>query len=371
VQVSVGGAAGRFSSRRVYIDWARGIAVLLMIGAHTLDAWTRASDRTSAAFAAARILGGFAAPLFLWLAGVAVVLSASETARRKGSRAAAVQAICRRGLEIFVLAFLFRLQAFIVTPGNSALSLFRVDILNIMGLAIVAAGVVWGIARTSWLLVLIYGALAAIVSAVTPIVYRGGTLLSALPVWVQWYLRPAGEYTTFVAFPWVGFVFGGAATGALLAAWPDASGGARIHARLAFLGGLLVSAALHLSREWSLYRDASFWTSSPAFFAIRAGVMMLALPVLYCAWRSIKGLEHPFGPLEQFGRHSLFVYWIHVELVYGYASWPLWRALPLWLTGAACLVFSALMYGAVAVRGKLARSSTFRLRGSWIRGEAY
>ena len=30
-----------------YIDWARGIAVLLMIEAHAADAWTRAADKNS------------------------------------------------------------------------------------------------------------------------------------------------------------------------------------------------------------------------------------------------------------------------------------------------------------------------------------
>ena len=29
------------ASRRGYIDWLRGISVLIMIEAHTLDAWTR------------------------------------------------------------------------------------------------------------------------------------------------------------------------------------------------------------------------------------------------------------------------------------------------------------------------------------------
>ena len=48
--------------------------------------------------------------------------------------------ICRRGLEIFILAFLFRLQGFIVTPGSHPVTLFRVDILNIMGPAIAVAG---------------------------------------------------------------------------------------------------------------------------------------------------------------------------------------------------------------------------------------
>src|SRR5262249_59031021 len=31
--------------RRAYIDWARGLAVLLMIEAHAIDAWTRTSDK--------------------------------------------------------------------------------------------------------------------------------------------------------------------------------------------------------------------------------------------------------------------------------------------------------------------------------------
>src|SRR5262245_40168298 len=121
--------------RRIYIDWARGIAVLVMIGAHTLDAWTRAADRGTQAYAWLTILGGFAAPLCLWLAGVGVALSAARTiVITRGTRAAAVEAICRRGIEIFLLAFLFRLQAFVISPGSPPVMLFRVDILNVMGL---------------------------------------------------------------------------------------------------------------------------------------------------------------------------------------------------------------------------------------------
>ena len=80
------------SHRRAYIDWARGIAVLLMIEAHTIDAWTRLQpDRpTDVAFRDATVLGGFAAPLFLWLAGLAVVLRARRAPpERTGSRARA------------------------------------------------------------------------------------------------------------------------------------------------------------------------------------------------------------------------------------------------------------------------------------------
>ena len=146
------------SRRRAYIDWARGIAVLVMIEAHAADAWTRAADKNSIVYRDATILGGFAAPLFLWLAGLAVVLAATRTAERTGSRSRAVEGIVRRGLVIFVLAFLFRVQAFIVSPGNHLVTLFRVDILNIMGPAIVAAGLAWAIARSAPVRVALFSA---------------------------------------------------------------------------------------------------------------------------------------------------------------------------------------------------------------------
>src|SRR6185295_11201727 len=133
------------SNRRSYLDWMRGIAVLLMIQAHTFDAWTRPDVRATAAFRNVTILGGFAAPLFLWLAGIGVVMAATNAARRSGDRASGVSAGCRRGLEIFILAFLFRLQGLIVSPGGHLVTLFRVDILNIMGPAMVVAALVWGI----------------------------------------------------------------------------------------------------------------------------------------------------------------------------------------------------------------------------------
>ena len=119
--------------RAAFIDWARGLAVVIMIEAHAIDAWTRVADRKTALFGHLTILGGFAAPLFLCLAGTGVALSAARTLARSGRRATAVEVVCRRGLEIFILAFLFRLQAFIVTPGSHPVTLFRVDVLNVMG----------------------------------------------------------------------------------------------------------------------------------------------------------------------------------------------------------------------------------------------
>ncbi len=338
--------------RRAYIDWARGLAVLVMVEAHTLDAWTRAAEHGTTSFRNAQILGGFAAPLFLWLAGVGVVLSASRTAERRGSRRAAVDAICRRGLEIFLLAFLFRLQSFVLSPGSYPVLLFRVDILNVMGPAIVVAGLMWGAAgaaRSTARLVIAYGAAAAAIAMLTPIV-RASAAVDALPIWFQWYLRPAGDYTVFTLFPWAGFVFAGGACGALLVAAPGGARERRLHVWLAPIGLALTAGGFYAASLPSIYQQSSFWTTSPSYFLIRVGVMMAALSATYAVAQAFERAGAALPLLERLGRSSLFVYWIHVELVYGYASW-LWRGrLPLWGTAIAFAIFALLIDRAVLWR---------------------
>ena len=351
--------------RRAYVDWARGIAVLLMIEAHTADAWTRLDVRRTTAFRDATVLGGFAAPLFLWLAGLAVVLAATRAAGRGASRPSAVGMICRRGLEIFILAFLFRVQGFIVTPGGHLVTIFRVDILNVMGPSIVAAGLVWGLARTAGARVLWYGVIASAVAMLTPIVRDAG-LVDALPVWFQWHLRPAGDLTTFTLLPWAGFVFAGGAVGVLIEAARGEGSERRLHAILAGAGAALVALGFYTAGRPSLYHASSFWTSSPAWFAIRVGIVMMALSAIYTIAALAERTGVTLGWLERLGRNSLFVYWIHVELVYGYASW-LWRhRLPLWGTAVAFSVFCAVMYGAVVLRDRFVGSWRERPRGQLV-----
>ena len=60
-------------------------------------------------------------------------------------------------------------------------------------------------------------------------------------------------------------------------------------------------------------------------------------------------------PLARLGRNSLFIYWIHVELVYGYASWGWRHRLPLWGSAIAFVLFSVLMYRAIGWRDTLVR----------------
>jgi uncharacterized membrane protein len=325
-------------TRRGHLDWLRGVAVLIMIEAHLIDSWTRLPDRHSRQFLWAVILGGFGAPLFLFLAGVAIPLSAGSKLRRSGDVKAATWAVVRRGLEVYGLAFLFRLQAWLVSWGR-AWTLLKVDILNIMGPSIAAVGALWGTVRTLSGRRVLFALVTVGIGLATPVV-RNLPGLAALPDPIEAYIRPVAGLSNFVLLPWAGFVSAGALIGLELDA--IRMGEERRANRMLLLAGLtLASLAYCLSFGPSFYSRSDFWTTSPAFFFLRVGIMTAAVGVAFY-WESCGGADR-WSPLKQLGRTSLFIYWIHVEMVYGLMSLPLHKALSLPQACIAFVVFSAFM----------------------------
>jgi len=330
-------AEPRGLQRRSYLDVVRGIAVLLMIDAHLLDSWTRLADRETVAFSRAMLLGGMGTTLFLALAGVAVALSAGSKLRRTGSPGAAAAAVARRGLEIFVLAFAFRFQAWILGWSHSPSDLLKVDVLNIMGPSIVLAAWLWRVGHTVAERAWIFAAASAIVAFITPI---ARTLPSgSLPDALQAYITPTAGLSNFVFFPWLALVFGGAAIGVLIDATTNAAEERRVNLRLA--AGAVALFAIASVGSWlpPLSLHSSFWTTSASYLFMRLAIFVMLVAACY-AWGRMAG---GWSPLEQLGRTSLFIYWIHVEMVYGLISLPLHRALSLPVALAAYVAFCAFM----------------------------
>lgn len=323
-------------SRRGYLDWLRGLAVLVMIEAHVLDSWTRVDDRGSWQFAWAMSAGGMGAPLFLFLAGLSVALSAGSKSRKTNDTPAASRAVMRRGAEIFGLAFLFRLQAWILGWGNPR-TLLKVDVLNIMGPSIVAAAALWGAVRSPRARYAAFAAATLAIPLLTPVV-RMTPWLDGLPDPIEGYIRPIKGLSTFCFFPWSGFVFAGAIAGMQLDGVRERATEARLNARLFAAGCGVAVVAYAASYLPSPYERSEFWGSSPAFFLLRAGLLTAVVGIAY-AWRSGRT---GWSPVEHLGRNSLFIYWIHVELAYGLISLKLHKTLShdaAWLALAAFGVF--------------------------------
>jgi hypothetical protein len=137
----------------------------------------------------------------------------------------------------------------------------------------------------------------------------------------------------------------------------------RFHAWLA-LGGLgLAGGAYAASYLPSPIPGTQFWTTSPAFFLLRAGILVAAVGVTFFP-QSMPPLTRlgRLRPMQRFGRSSLFVYWIHVEMVYGALTTPLHRNLSLREAVIAFVLFSLLMYALVEAKDWL--KATWRRRSA-------
>jgi len=314
-----------------------------MIEAHTIDSWTAPPWRTIDAYWYGQLIAGMSAPLFLFLAGVSVSMASGSRVRRGTPVPEAAATMIRRGGWIFVLALLFRIQSFVVSPGSTLYGILKVDILNVMGPAIAAAAMVWGVAKRRLPQILSLAAIACAISLGTPLV-RSATWLTPLPDVIESYLRPLPGRTTFAFFPWTGFVFAGAALGVVLDAIREQQSERRLQWWFAGIGTAIASVAYACSYLPSPYAESYFWTSSPSFFFLRIGLIIASFSLAYLWEHRPTGAR--FSPLQQFGRTSLFVYWIHVELVYGFISTPLHRNLSLIQWAIAYVLFTSLMFWA-------------------------
>jgi hypothetical protein len=313
--------------------------------------------------------------LFLFLAGVAVALSAHARTVSLGDEVAAARSVVRRGVEVFVLGLIFRLQSQLLGWGPLR-NVLKVDILNIMGLSIIMAAFIWRIGRTRPGRIAAFGLAATIATFATPFV-RELPHLAVLPDPLEAYLRPGSRYAAFTMFPWAGFLFAGALVGELILAGATPALTRRLQFGLAAAGGGGALLAWWASTLPAVFPNASFWTSSPTFFFIRLGMVTALVPAGWAHCRywledareadRAAGAEPWFRAapvaltraIETMGRSSLFVYWIHVEMVYGVIAEPIKKTLPLEISLLATVLLCVLLY--MLVLGKNGLMQRFEL----------
>ena len=323
-----------------------------MVAAHVTDAWTRVEDRDRQLYGYTVIIAGLASPLFLFLAGLTLSLAASNRAGTLGHAAAASTAR-KRALQIFALAFLFRLQSQLLGWGP-LVNFLKVDILNVMGVAMFAAAVLWGVSSNRLVRITLFALATATIAMTTPVV-REWDALTPLPDAVEAYLRPLPGRTNFALFPWAGFLLGGTIAGELIQAARTDRDERRLQYGLLIAGAAGAAVAYALSFQPSIYSNANFWTSSPTFFFMRLGLNTMLVPAAWgidrfhafmrAAWpATFTAPDVPGRVITTLGRSSLFVYWIHVEMAYGSIALPLRRSMPLELSLLGTVTLCAVLY---------------------------
>jgi hypothetical protein len=89
---------------------------------------------------------------------------------------------------------------------------------------------------------------------------------------------------------------------------------------LGLAGSVLIEFARWLGAQpRQLYSVDDYWHTSPSFFLIRVGMLLVILTASY-AWCRWGAGQWGFSPLMLLGQASLLVYWVHIEFVYGRLS---------------------------------------------------
>jgi uncharacterized membrane protein len=329
-------------SRIEAIDWLRGLAVIFMIQWHAFDSWLAPWAKAGAAWGAIRMMGGLPSRMFLLLVGVsAAIRFEGQLARGVDSGTMRRQA-AKRGLEILLLAYLFRVQEHILAGFYGGWPmLFKVDILNAIAfsLLLVAAVAAPRNGRPQYLLALLGAAL-----------FLGlGPLLGPRPFGPAWlapltsYVGGARPMAAFPIFPWGAWGLLGVVVGHLWVRQSRAHGQARVFL-LTGLAGLLCTGAVIGVRKIDPYviRYASDLAQNmgPGAFFYRLGLIGGLAAI---GWIVTRVAGDRFSVLKQFGRTSLLVYWIHVNLCYGGIARPLRGQLSVGRATLWILVLIALM----------------------------
>jgi uncharacterized membrane protein len=374
------GVAQAQRGRLAYIDWTRGLACVVMFQTHCYNSWLSPEARRTAFYAWSQLAATLPAPLFIFLAGISFAL-VTQKLREKGAAANAIAWITiLRGAEIYGLGLLFRVQEFALGYPNAPWTdLLRVDVLNILGLSMMLMGVLcWIVAICArpanlaqlgkptiiWSLVA-----AAVVALGTPLLWT-----TLRPRWLPWplesYINGVHIYDKpqpwlFPLFPWSAFGFVGLAVGFFLFSNSAKRTKSVTFAGLGAIG--ILACALSLRLDLSpvrLYPAAiyDYWHTSPNFFLMRCGILLVILFLVYawCRW----GLgQRGFSPMVQLGNTSLLVYWVHIEFVYGrFSILPKGQCGILKATAGLLVIFLA-MLGLSLLRTRWKKRPAKALRG--------
>jgi uncharacterized membrane protein len=128
-----------FVKRFPFLDWMRGLAVVIMIQCHVFNSFARMDVREGGPYVLSQFIGGMAAPLFLFMAGMTFAFQLDSLERREPNRWRRWRFSLRRAGYILGIAFLFRFTNWVASLPHSDLGeITKVDILNCMGVGMAA-----------------------------------------------------------------------------------------------------------------------------------------------------------------------------------------------------------------------------------------
>lgn len=331
--------------RLPFLDWMRGLAAVIMLQGHTFHAFSRSDLRDQGPYVYSQFLGGLPPAIFLFLTGITFAFSMDRGDRAVRDGKGRWITAMKRARYLFVIAFLFRIQLWAFSAGQSPWTdLLKVDILNCMGATMLFLAPLAALGKEYRIRIAACAGLA--VAFLSPLISLGSW--NWLPSPVRNYVLPSFDF--FSLFPWAAFLAFGVAAGTILKS-VTADQMHRLMLWTTTMGFVVVFASQYISSlPYNVYPDSQFWLNSPWLVLMKLGSVLILTGGAFLWTEHI--VHEKWSWIKQLGTTSLLVYWVHIELVYGrwLGGWK--ESLDNYQVAGVSVVLIALMLGLSVLRSK-------------------
>jgi uncharacterized membrane protein len=309
-----------------FIDLLRGWAVIVMIETHVLNATLLPSLRLELPFKVLDFINGLVAPAFLFASGLAYAVVTRRKINDYLSFGPPLQRQLWRLLFIFIIGYGLHIPKFhfhhlMYEAGPEAWRVFfQVDVLQCIAASLLILQLLLLVLRSERRLYIATAILTVGVVLASPPIW-GVDFWTLFPIPLAEYFN-GRHFSGFPLFPWSAFLFAGAFMGyRYLRAGEDAAP-ANLPAKVPYIKrvvwaglALVVLSFLLDPLAASVYPAYDYWRSSPSFYMLRLGLVMLLGAGMF-VYEFRRGVS-PRSIVTLIGRESLLVYTVHLMLIYG------------------------------------------------------
>lgn len=410
-------------SRLGFVDDTRGIAVVLMIFWHTVDSWIDPALKVGWGFDLMRILGGQAAPMFLLLAGAGAVMKIAGDAERGKPRSTTLLELACRGLEVVVAGYALRVFMWVVDAGaltnlgllpaygplaaglaimyvalgrltsrapralpmllmgvviwaigwwqvsvlrpEMLIRVGRVDVLQTIGTSLVLIACtepLLGYAKRPFLGLVLGLVVASVTGWVEPML-PGGLHPCVAGYLGRWAEGAGPTVARFPLFPWFGYAAFGTTIGMVWFRGVRTGRAANWVLGLAAIG-LLVGVLTRESNPWAF----AFTERLPELSRAVRMVQKIGFALALSGVAFVLAQRFSRHPLRTLGVTSMFIYCLHIELVYGMVSRGFARTFDYteWALGFVVLTLLMALAAEARVRVPLALAARKKREGAAV-----
>lgn len=305
--------------RFLFIDIYRSIIIFLMLQGHLFRAVLDKDLQQTSSFIIHELFHGITAPAFLFGAGLTFMISTHPRWEDYHHWKKPLKRRIARILLIFLIGLTLHLPYLsirkIIIEGTEQdyLQLFACDVLNCIAIGLLLLHALLFFFKTEERFYGLVFGLGLVICLQTPLMWDVDFLQYFPAFFAQLFNNRYGS--PFPLFPFVGFLFAGVVVSWEFLTAVEKGEEKQFMRKMFFVGVFLITFGFILDKvPVKIYPTYNFWYTSPNYFLIRVGALLIFVSAI---WYFCKIISTRQKIVTVLGRESLFIYVIHLPIIYG------------------------------------------------------